>query len=382
MLRFEPASHFEAHRMPALKSRILTTIDEIASIDFGIETTVETPFFTRAWLSSWCKHYLGKNDSIHTIVVYDEDRVVGIAPLCIQKIMGKGNVLRFLGNGEVCSDYQTFPSSSPADSEVVSALANQIYGCVNQWDRIELDGIRADNSLMTALMGALEEFDLSVHVKSIASCWRLPLPSTMEEYFAQNSKNHRKRARQKLKLFESGSIDVLEANDSASFERGFAVLRDLHQRRRNSLGEPGCFASEAYDNFLYEAARGLLEDDMLRLFWLESAGEPIAADIAIKSANGIFAYQAGISPEHLAYEPGRLATLWHIKRAIEDGQNFVDFLRGDEPYKKLLHAKPIACVKYEVVPPKMKSQAYQAFVTAGRNLKAILSSSPIPTSAN
>lgn len=357
--------------MPALISKTITSIDEFASIDFGIESAVETPFFTRAWLLSWCKHFLGPSDSIRIIVVYDCDRVVGIAPLCIQKTLGKGNVLRFLGNGEVCSDYQTFPCKSILYGEFVSELAREIRACGEEWDRMELDGIRADNSLVIALIDRLKEYEFSVNARSIASCWRLQLPSTMDAYLAQNSKNHRKHTRRKLRLFESGSVEVKEASDAESFDHGYGVLRDLHQRRRNSIGDAGCFASETYDRFLREAARDLLNDGMLRLFWLQMAGEPIAADIAITTPKGVFAYQAGISPEHLVHEPGHLANLWHIKRAIEDGQEFVDFLRGDEPYKSRLHAEPIACLKYEVVPQKIKSQACQAFIDVGRNVKSL-----------
>lgn len=357
--------------MPVLKSKTISTLAELASVDFSTKPLTESPFFTRSWLVSWCQQYLGANDSIRTIVVYDGEEIVGIAPFCIQRAWGRGNVLRFLGNGDVCSDYQTIPCNSSKEHAVVAEVAREIQSCQDDWDRIELDGVRADNLIVNALADALKDYGFSVNTRRIASCWRLHLPATMDEYLAQNSKNHRKHARRKLKLFESGSVEVRDAIDDASFEEGYRILRELHQRRRNSLGDVGCFASESYNRFLHEAARGLMKEGMLRLFWLQVAGEPIAADIAIKTTTGVFAYQAGISPEHLAHEPGRLANLWHIKRAIEDGLAFVDFLRGDEPYKRLLHAKPISCVKYEVVPARFKSQVCQTFIDGGRTVKAL-----------
>lgn len=363
--------------MVRLSTKTIDTIDEIDSIEFGVDSRSEMPFLTRSWLLSWCKHYLGENDSIRIIVASDCEQIVGIAPLCIQRVLGKGNVLRFLANGEVCSDYQTFPCLSSHRNVVVPALAREIYASIDDWDRIELDGVRADDHMVAAVMNALELQGCFIKSRGIANCWRLSLPTTMDEYLAQKSKNHRKNVRRKLRLFDNGSIEVAEVTDRASLEQGYEVLRTLHQRRRNSLGDPGCFASKKFDRFLFAAASSLLNEGRLRLFWILESGEPIAADIAILTDEGVFAYQSGISPQHLDAEPGRLANLWHIKRAIEDGRQFVDFLRGDEPYKKLLHASPIPCVKYEAVPHKLKSQACQAIIDVGRNVKSIWSGSGI-----
>jgi CelD/BcsL family acetyltransferase involved in cellulose biosynthesis len=47
----------------------------------------------------------------------------------------------------------------------------------------------------------------------------------------------------------------------------------------------------------------------------------------------VYTYQSGIDPDRLEVSPGRLAHMLTIRRAVEDGYQRIDFLRGDEPYK-------------------------------------------------
>jgi CelD/BcsL family acetyltransferase involved in cellulose biosynthesis len=49
-------------------------------------------------------------------------------------------------------------------------------------------------------------------------------------------------------------------------------------------------------------------------------------------------------------EPGRLSTILCLRRAIEEGHQRFDFLRGDEPYKAHWRAEPRTTYDYRVVP--------------------------------
>ena len=70
--------------------------------------------------------------------------------------------------------------------------------------------------------------------------------------------------------------------------RGYRIVTDLHQRRRRSLGQPGCFAAPRFAGFHAEVSRRFHELGMLRLAWTEMEGRPVAAQNTILSARRRF----------------------------------------------------------------------------------------------
>jgi CelD/BcsL family acetyltransferase involved in cellulose biosynthesis len=130
----------------------------------------------------------------------------------------------------------------------------------------------------------------------------------------------------------------------------WGILVDLHQRRRQSLGEPGCFASPTFHDFHREVAERLLARGQLRLSWLDLDGAPAAAEYHFAGSDATYAYQGGVDPNRLDEEPGRLSTILCLRAAIEEGHQWFDFLRGDEPYKAHWRAAPHATCDFRITP--------------------------------
>jgi len=154
------------------------------------------------------------------------------------------------------------------------------------------------------------------------------------------------------------------------------ILVDLHQRRRVGLGEAGRFACPRFHAFLHEAAERLLARDQLRLFWVELDGRPAAAEFQIACGQVTYAYQAGVDPELLDLEPGRVITIATIQRAIDEGQRAMDLLRGDEPYKAHWRAEPRPTHHLRIVPPRAAARLRHGLWTAGSNVKQWFRTAP------
>jgi CelD/BcsL family acetyltransferase involved in cellulose biosynthesis len=139
-------------------------------------------------------------------------------------------------------------------------------------------------------------------------------------------------------------------SEPSQLAQGRQILIDLHQRRRRSLAEAGCFSSPAFAGFQEEALRRLLAAGLLRLHWLELDGRPAAAEYQLGGDGVIYGYQAGVAPELLQEQPGRLAIIATMRQAVEQGVAAFDFLRGDEPYKAHFRASPRPLVEYRIAP--------------------------------
>ena len=338
------------------------------------------PFRSLAWLASWWRHY-GRRRKLFALAVYDEnDHLVGLAPWYMQQDPARGRVIRFLGSGEVCTDYQSLLSTPEHEIQVASATADWLLAAAHgtkangskkhNWDLLELDGIDGADRIVARLVSRLSEKGALVHRSNGPNCWRIELPPSWDEYLALLSKSHRKQVRRvQRRMLESGRAVLHTANDEQQLLHGMKILTDLHMQRRNGLGEKGCFSSSRFTGFLHEAAMQLLEREKLQLHWLELDGSPAAAEFHLLGGGVTYAYQAGVDPKRLDEEPGRIINIATLQKAIADGQQGFDFLRGDEPYKAHWRAQPRCSIALRVAPRRVASQIRHGAWLAGRAVK-------------
>jgi hypothetical protein len=367
-------SSLKSHQEANMHVEQITTWDALVALQHDWNALAgDMPFRSWDWLATWWKHYGnvvprdGERDGgrssdrqLYVLAIFaDADpstnyasrRLVGVAPWYLDRTLIKGNLLRWLGSGEVCTDHLSL-ICRPEDTEAVAcAIAESLTTRFDDWDRVDLSAVDADDAAVEKLLAFLEERDCLVSRHPADSCWALELPATWDDYLAGISKSHRKQLRQlERRVLESGRVQWHQVQNKAEFDQAWPVLVDLHQRRRRILGEPGCFASRVFHEFHREVADRLLDRGQLRVSWMELDGSPAAAEYHVADSKATYAYQGGVDPDRLAEEPGRLSTILCLRAALEEGHTQIDFLRGDEPYKAHWRATPRATHDYRVIP--------------------------------
>jgi CelD/BcsL family acetyltransferase involved in cellulose biosynthesis len=351
-------------------------------------------FRTWTWLSTWWRHYGGDGDAatagerrrqrqLHVVLAFETpsddscrlENLVGILPCYTARSVAHGRMVRLLGDGEVCSDHLGLLVDAARAEAVSDALAKHLAE-QNSWDLLDSPAIDDDDAPTARLFAALAEYRCDVVAYNDAPTWAIELPATWDEFLALQSKSHRKQLRQaERRVLETGDAVWHPVRDPADFDSGWGKLIDLHQRRRRSLGEPGCFASPVWASFHRDVAPRLLDEGRLRLSWLELNGTPAAAEYHLAGSQTTFAYQGGVDPDRLADEPGRLSTIRAIQQAIAEGHSRFDFLRGDEPYKPHWRATPRATWRYQAtaprVLPKLRRQTWAGARRVGRFAKQL-----------
>ncbi len=345
--------------------RRITSLAELATIaPAWNRLTRGVPFRSWEWLATWWEHYgvrrgrSEQNLELFVLCVEEDGELIAVAPWYIESFPLQGRVVQFLGAGPVCTDYLSVLCKPGWESKSTKALAHWLSleinreGHENGWDQIELEGIDAHDGTMHRLSDELLRYGSLVHCRPGMPCWRVTLPDNWEDYLRKLSKSHRKELRAlRRRFFDSGRATLRTARSESELDEGWRTLIDLHQRRRRSLGDPGCFAAPRFEEFHRDVVRRLLPSGQLRLHWLELDGQPIAAEYHLAGDNGvIYAYQSGIEIEALGFAPGRLITLAILRQAIAEGYRCFDLLRGDEPYKIHWRAEPRPTVEICVLP--------------------------------
>jgi CelD/BcsL family acetyltransferase involved in cellulose biosynthesis len=365
----------------------LTSLDELAGLrDEWNELAGGVPFRSWEWLESWWRVYQQpasrQVSELFTLAVRDSPgRLAGLAPWYVQRSASQGRVVRFLGSGEVCSDYLTVLSRPECEEQVIDSLAHwmseptdlaagQAAADRNSWDLLELSAVAADDHVIRGLAERLAARRHAIHRRPGPNCWRIALPPSWDEYLELLSKSRRKQMRRcERRAFDTGRAQLRRVTSEAELRQGLEILVSLHRRRRASLGDSGCFASPQFYAFHQDIALQLLERGSLELVWLELDGQPVAAEYQIVSKQTVYAYQSGIDPDVLEHEPGRLITLATLKQAIAEGRTVFDFLRGNEPYKAHWRADPRPTYDYFISPARGTARLRHRLFVASDHMK-------------
>ena len=356
------------------------------------ELARKVPFRRWDWLEAWWRNYsaepdgtpTGRHDLYVLTVQDDQNNLIGIAPWYRLCTRSGSRVIRFLGDGEVCSDYLSVlcrdEHSIAATKELANWLkdANQRHGSANQadqtdddrWDRLDFVGVDAGDAVFNCLLAQLREVGNLVHFCPAMNTWRLELPPTWDEFLSRLSKQHRNRLRRADRTyFQTGQVQVKRVDSADDWSEFFEILLDLHGRRWNNKGLPGAFASPRFAAFHREISANWSASGLATLAWLEMDGKPLAVEYRLHGDGVMYAYQSGMDTERLDVRPGELANMWAIRNALEQGQHHYDFLRGDEEYKSRWRAQPRPMLAVRVVPPFRSARLRHSAWVAGQNVK-------------
>lgn len=343
----------------------------------------DVPFRRWEWLECWWRHYRPRRGELCVLAVRDRatQQLVGLAPLYIDRTFCGGPVLSLLGSGHVASDYLTLLALPEHAQATAEAVALWLAARPRLWQRMELTGIAQGDVAIEHLVASLQSAGMTAHQTSLMNLWPLALPITWDAMLKRLSSSRRYKIRKMFRdLLDSGRGVLVQASTPEELKRGFAILCDLHQQRRQSKGDAGCFASEKFVAFHREVMLLLLAANQLRLIWIEVDGRPVAVNYSVAGANTMYLYQTGFDPRAGELHPGWVVQGSILRLAIEAGCSCYDFLRGDEDYKASWGATPVPLLEIRIVSrrplARLRHQAWQATRSARQWLKRYLRPAP------
>ncbi|MBC7352085.1 MAG: GNAT family N-acetyltransferase [Thermogutta sp.] len=374
----------------------------------------DQPFRRYEWQRTWWEVYGSasrsrKRPRLRVLEVRHGGELAGIVPLYCQWHPLWGWVLRWLGSGEVCSDYLG-PIAPACYQESVGrvtliALHAMATGKSHFQDvsvdrsgtqrvgfhRIDWDGMKADDPALHAVRTQAEALKWALDIRPTESAWQIPLPRTWEEYLASlQPRSVRRRYRRlsrayldhpDLVLHVVGNQEVIGTPCDDNWQSAWNILVQLHQARRNQLGDQGRFASAPFEIFHRRILAEYLPAGRAALAWLEWQGQPVAAEYLLISGRTLMAYQSGVNPDFLTLSPGHIMSLSLIRKAIHRGFETFDFLRGDEPYKRHFGAKPTPLVRIRAAPPQVNARWRFTLWNWGRRSREFLRGMKVARSA-
>ena len=342
------------------------------------------PFQRWEWLGSWWRAYQQKH-MLYILKVQRDGETIAFAPWYLEKRVGLGRTLQFLGSGKVCTDHLSVLVRAADVADVCEAIAGWLVDVTAEqqtvvpkglvWDAIEFIGVDKDDQAINCLVASMRTHGLSVDQADGLGCYVIDVPNEWEDYVQMRSKSGRREIRQSQKNVADGVIAVHKVRDEDELEEFWGQFVDLHQRRRHASGTTGCFDHPPFGTFLRSAASELLKADLLELIVASIDGVPVATQFALVDDECWYFYQSGMNPDASQLRPGLSVFCHAIRETIEAGRKRFDMMRGDEPYKLRWRAELQPAQEVRVCSPRnmaqVRNQVYNAGVTFKNLVKSI-----------
>ena len=350
-------------------------IDELSSLDsiknewnrLSMGMTMRRP----SWLMSWWEAYHESYRLCVLVARSEDNQVRGMMLLAKTKNILTGSTLVFMGSGKVCSDEQGILCERGYGMAVADAFANWLTSSseCKPWDNLNLDGIRSTDRVMHRFGQTLcSKTQGIIAYRPSPYCWKASLEGGMETYFLRLSKRARKILQNASTEFKTGRSQFHVAQSLDEAQLLLPQISRIHQLRWKERGIDGCFTEKKFTTFLEKATAALWDDpctlqqdvsngigltlgNRVHIATLHISGQTAAGAICFRDRNSLSVYLTGMNPEFADSKPGWQLLYGCIGHAISLQCDSIDFLRGDEEYKRRLGATP-SMQQHWVVPSR------------------------------
>lgn len=335
------------------------------------DSDAATIFLTWEWLLTWWQH-LALDRKPEIFLVRKGGRLIGAAPLALRpsrymRLM-PFPAMEFLGTGSVGSDYLSVVVRKDFEHEALAAISAELE---QRNQVLQLSYVEKGSSTMDAFARQL-----------LKRGWKLTcMPVELSPYtdlrgqnwndFVQGlGRSHRSNLRRRLRqLDRSFEVTLEQAQSDSQRSQFLQELVRLHLQRWAERGGSNALHTSALLDFHEDFSRLALGQGWLRLYLLRLDGEPTAAFYCMSYGKKFYYYQAGFDPRYSSYSVGLAGVGLVIRKAIEEGAEEFDFLRGDEQYKYLWATGERELVRYELFLPHLRGSIYKQSMRAREELK-------------
>ncbi|HXX58345.1 MAG TPA: GNAT family N-acetyltransferase [Thermodesulfovibrionales bacterium] len=295
-------------------------------------------FMLPPWLRVWSSHF-GQGSKTRLYVVTERDLLLGAAPLLIS-----GETAHLIGDSDLI-DYSDFIVTPSREREFFLTLSDRLKR--EGISRLDMGRVRSDSAAFSCVKACSTVLDDTVSCEPVDELFEMDLPETWDGYLGLLSGRERHETRRKLRRLESaGDIAVRVIEEKQEVAAAMDAFMALF---RANASEKVRFMTVAVESFFRSLAAAMAEAGLLKLFFLDLNGMPVAATMCFDYDSTIYLYNSGYDGEFSQLSAGLLGIVFSIRESIARGRQKFNFLRGSEPYKRRLGGLPAKLHHCEVV---------------------------------
>ncbi len=294
------------------------------------------PFLTYEYLDAWWQTRGGgewpEESRLILVAAFEDDHLVGIAPLFHTRNTAGDSALMFVGAIEV-SDFLDFIVKPEDLPPFLSGLIDFLLKDAElpAWQVLDLYNILDESPSLDALKLEGEKYGWSHEQSRLQPSPNITLPGDFETYLAGIDKKQRHEIRRKLRNLDTSPVDggfyiVQEADQLHAEVEAFLDMMAQDPSKQ-------AFLIPAMRQHLHNTARAAFEHGWLQLAFFTLDGEKAAASMSFIYNDLLWLYNSGWEWAYRDFSPGWLLLAYLLRWATENNIHGFDFMRGDESYK-------------------------------------------------
>ncbi len=338
----------------------------LADVELWNKLAGGVPWRETSWLGPWWRQF-GHDKRAHVLVARDESGAIGgLLPLYRSGDRTAGRTLCVIGDGDACSDYVSVLASEDEAVEIAEQIGKHLAATASDsesgWDLIDIDGVVEGDAPMAAFARGLRDGGAALHTQSRMSTWFKPRDDSWAEHLKHHGKTQRRQMRRwSEKIDQNDRLEKCVAESEQQVDELLGGLIELHQRRWNDAGETGSYANPRFRDFIYESAKDFCRRGQLYLVALKHDGRMIGGELNIVGGNRVlYSYSSGYDLDSADLEPGRILCVDTLLQLYREELAGVDYLRGDEEYKKRMSTCSRRLLRLRAVAPTWYPQLRHA----------------------
>ncbi len=315
------------------------------------------PFRETSWLGPWWRQFGAGREAV-VLVARDDDNVIrGLLPLYRAGGSASQRTLAMIGDGLAFSDHMSVLANQADATDVAKAMGQYLARCAADpaggWDVICIDGVVEGDRAMAALATALKLGGASLHAQSRMSTWYRAAETSWDDHLKTFAKTQRRKMRRwSEKIEQTTGMEKVLPQSAEQVETLLDAMITLHQQRWTEAGQPGSYANPAFREFIHHAARDFFRRGRLHLPTLALDQKTIGGELHFLGGDQrLYCYSSGYDIQAAELEPGRILSTETLRDLYRLHLAGIDYMRGDEPYKKRMSATPTRLFQFRVIAP-------------------------------
>lgn len=292
-----------------------------------------TPWLRWDWFNLCTKHFL-KDNKFLILVAYKADTIVAIAPFVVKNEKFRGIIqtkkIELFGNAH--SPIRNFilgDLSKEDKTSIIIAIFRFLRNEYRKWDIAELDRIPEEKNAFGIFEHVLSDVRLKFRPYFSAANWYLDgIDYSFSQYFENLPKKIQKDVQYcQRRLEKMGNLQFQMKLDADCLDHYLDLYNEVRQRSWK--------APEKDSPFLREFTKLAATRGWIRLGFLLFDDVPISCQKWIVCNKIAYIWDVLYDENYAKYSPGKILSC-EISKHIFDHDNVIeiDFMTGDEPYKK------------------------------------------------
>ena len=295
---------------------------------------IDHPFLRHDWVRAWWECF-GAGKQLYLITVRSGETLIALAPLMRTRVRMYGLPvwrMEFIAN--VHTPRFDFIVAEGGD-EGYAAILEHLRALAPRWDVIMLPELPETSRTLAVLKRLAESVSLRAGVWVAGASPRIPIPSTLDAFWASLSAKRRSTLRNRLhRLSELGELSLEIVEDAAQLPSALADGLRIEAAGWKGAAGTAIALDEVLTRFYAQVAEHAARSGTLRRMFLKVGQKRIAFGYCLQQARTLYLLKSGYDPEYAAYSPFNVLLLLAIQSSLQVGLDAIDLLGGSDPWKR------------------------------------------------